>query len=799
MNSSDFTNVCDKKYLLKVIFFPVFIVCFYSLPAQAKYGVGTGEPNDPYLIYTAEQLNTIGIEPNDRDKHFKLMADIDLSIYTGSQFNIIGHNWATAFSGVFDGNGHKISNFTYSSTGKNNIGLFGFVSYLGIQYVAPVIKDLVLIDPNIDAGTGNHVGALIGTYIDVTIINCRVEGGSIRGEKSVGGLVGEGDVGNIKNCYSSASVLGDIGVGGLIGICGGWGLLSHTDRPKLLDCHTDGSVSGRDIVGGLVGWFSDGGRIFNCNATGKVSGVRNVGGLVGANGGWGDIYGDTISNCYSTGDVSGTDYVGGLVGTNGDNEGFFLDITRQTISNCYSTGNVSAVTNAGGLVGYNWGRGTIKQCYCIGKVEGNNDVGGLIGCKYDGTIEDSFWDIQTSGQTTSDGGIGKTTTEMQTENTFLEAGWDFIDEVKNGVNDTWQIDEGQDYPRFAIEHWPGGPLGRKLSEFVTGSGTEDDPYLIYTPDELNMVGLFPADWDKHFRLMADIDLSDYKGTEFNTIGRFTQWKNGEPFTGTFDGNGHTISNFSYTSENAYYLGLFGYVGARDGEAVIKNLGLIDPNIDAETCTCVGSLIGWLSWGVVTNCYVQGGSVKGNDSVGGLIGYSDTNTAEPYFFPIISKSCSTTTVSGNSYIGGLVGKNLGEIKDSYSISNVLGNSQVGGLVGSNGRTRPVGDCIPGKITNCYSSGSVSGNELVGGLLGQDSMGEISNSFWDVESSGQLESAGGVGKITAEMKKKETFKGWDFADVWDIVENQTYPFLRQDSNYDYSVDMLDLATPADYRPD
>ncbi|UCF17746.1 MAG: hypothetical protein JSW59_09835, partial [Phycisphaerales bacterium] len=52
-------------------------VLFLALPARAKYGGGTGEPDDPYLIYTAEQMNTIGAEPNDWDKHFKLMADID--------------------------------------------------------------------------------------------------------------------------------------------------------------------------------------------------------------------------------------------------------------------------------------------------------------------------------------------------------------------------------------------------------------------------------------------------------------------------------------------------------------------------------------------------------------------------------------------------------------------------------------------------------------------------------------------------------------------------------------------------
>ena len=61
-----------------------------SLSARAQYGGGTGEPNDPYLLYTPEHLNTIGAEPNDWDKHFKLMADLDLSAYENGEFNICG-------------------------------------------------------------------------------------------------------------------------------------------------------------------------------------------------------------------------------------------------------------------------------------------------------------------------------------------------------------------------------------------------------------------------------------------------------------------------------------------------------------------------------------------------------------------------------------------------------------------------------------------------------------------------------------------------------------------------------------
>ena len=66
-----------------------------------------------------------------------------------------------------------------------------------------------------------------------------------------------------------------------------------------------------------------------------------------------------------------------------------------------------------------------------------------------GRITMSFWDIETSGHTRNYGGTGKTTTaEIQTAATFLEAGWDFVEETDNGSENIWGIDKGQDYPRL---------------------------------------------------------------------------------------------------------------------------------------------------------------------------------------------------------------------------------------------------------------------------------------------------------------------------------------------------------------
>ncbi len=88
------------------------------------------------------------------------------------------------------------------------------------------------------------------------------------------------------------------------------------------------------------------------------------------------------------------------------------------------------------------------NCYSTETVTGNEHAGGLVGNNDNSEIRNSFWDIESSKQLFSAGGTGKTTAEMQTASTFLEAGWDFVDEPANGTYDLWWILEGQDYPRL---------------------------------------------------------------------------------------------------------------------------------------------------------------------------------------------------------------------------------------------------------------------------------------------------------------------------------------------------------------
>ncbi|MHC4083611.1 MAG: GLUG motif-containing protein [Planctomycetota bacterium] len=590
-------------------------VCFLVLPAQAKYGGGTGTAGDPYLIYNANQMNAIGAEPNDWDKCFKLMEDIDLSDYEGEEFNIIGTEEYFPFVGVFDGNNHTVSNFTYDTSDIKHIGLFRYVD-------GGEIKNLGLIDSKVDAVAGDYVGLLVGSAPSVTITNCYAE---------------------------DANVIGDFMVGGMVG--------NH--------------------------------------------------------------YRGTITNCYLTGSVTGNYHVGGLVGEN----------YSGTISNCYSTSSVTGTENTGGLIGSNSGH-----------------------------VINSYWNIETSGQTTSAAGEGKTTAQMMMASTFLNWG------VCEGI---WTIQEGVDYPRLACEEKPGDPIVGTFP--LQGEGDSNNPYLVHTHEELNMIGLCPCVWDMHFKLMAGIDLGHYTGTEFNIIANFT---------GVFDGNDHTIANFTHDSNDIRYIGLFGYV--EGGE--IRNLGLIDTEVGAETGYYIGSLAGGNSGtitncyagdvsiigdyfvgglvggngGTITNCFVEGGSVSGSNWIGGMVGL---NADE------INNCYATSSVAGDYTVGGLTGGNGGTIANSYVKGGIVsGNYWVGGLSGYNKRTGNSG----GTITNCYAADSVEGVSTVGGLVGYNNSGVYSSSFWDNTINPSLTGIGNItdpnviGESTTNMQTESTFTGagWDF---------------------------------------
>ena len=405
----------------------------FSFTVQADYGGGSGTAANPYLIFTAEQLDAIGARPGDWDKHFKLMADIDLGGYRGTAFHRIGTPDDGPFTGTFDGNHKTISNFRWSLDWTRYVGLFGFVDGEQVR-----ISNLTLVDPNVTVEAGQYAAALVGFVRAATITNCHIRRGAVSGDTGVGALIGKKEGGTVTDCTATATVRGASRVGGLIGHSY-WGLIERCDAVcKVTGC--SGSESECWAAGGLVG-ENHNGATTDCHAGCTVEGRREVGGLMGLNAT------ASIRRCWTDGIVSGEQDVGGLTGRNSGGE----------ISDSYSLTDVSGVVYIGGLVGYHAPScdcttskaGVIERCYAAGPVSGVSAPGGLSSVNDRSHITDSFWDTQATGCKNSAGGAAKTTKEMQTPFTFLRAGWDFVGEKQNGTEDIWCPPAPGDYPRLA--------------------------------------------------------------------------------------------------------------------------------------------------------------------------------------------------------------------------------------------------------------------------------------------------------------------------------------------------------------
>lgn len=641
----------------------ILVLLGVSLAAQGQPWDGSGTAVEPYLIQDSDDMQAIGADSGYWNAHFKLTANIDLSGYTGTQFNIIG-NHDHEFTGSFDGDGHIISNFTYTSSGTNYIGLFGLVG--GNSN----IKNLGMVDVNVDGGDGYYIGGLVGDIWGGSISNCYVTG-SVTGNKEVGGLVGGSHNNIITHCYASSSVIGD------------------------------------DPVGGLVGYNSAGASITKCYATGNVTGNVHIGGLVGIN-----INTSTISECYATGSVTGIGDIGGDVG---------------------------------GLVGEN--SGGVTKCYATGLVTGAVLLGGLVGLNHDSyLVDDSFWDIETSGMTTSNGGSGLPTASMKSRETFTNVGWIFN-------NDAWAMADGLSYPLLA---WQGLYSG--------GQGTSEDPYLISNGIDLFMIVENPA---CDFKMTEDIDLGEVvlsKG-----IGSFPD----RPFTGTFDGNDYVISNFTLSGGVTDESGLFCYM---EGESAgIRNLGLENVVIEANVSDHIGGLVGYNDSASINQCYVAG-SVVAWGCTGLLVGYNNAG--------VINNCYTEGGVDGIEFVGGLIGCNwMGICTNCYSSADTWGLDYTGGLAGFN---------YEADISASFWDTQISGQ--VNGVGGNEGSGTV-----DVQ-----------GRTTEQMKQSTTFTdyNWDFVcesdngtnDIWEIpiwFGQADYPRLTwqnmptADISCPMDVNMIDFA--------
>ncbi len=330
-------------------------------------------------------------------------------------------------------------------------------------------------------------------------------------------------------------------------------------------------------------------------------------------------------------------------------------------------------------------------------------------------------------------------------------------------------------------------------DFAGGTGEPNDPYQIATAAQLIGMGSDPNLTSKCFKLTADIDLAGTTRAQPLITS----------FTGTLDGNGHTIRNLRITGVGAQ--GLFAYLRA---EVRVSNLHLLDVDIlstnyagglaaeNAGTvvnCSItgfvaamghdVGGLIG-RNQGTITACR-SAADVMGTSPVGGLVGNnmgfvsqcSSTGQVVGEYrvggllgrnMGFTSKSCSSAVVTGSDEVGGLAGDSYGGAVDSYALGAVAGSSNVGGLIGAN----------YGRLVSCYATASVSSQTTsVGFLVGRNSPASgsnVTNCYFAGPShpSGPASTLAGTGLSAEQMKQRASYVGWDFwgteadgaADIW-----------------------------------
>ena len=295
-------------------------------------------------------------------------------------------------------------------------------------------------------------------------------------------------------------------------------------------------------------------------------------------------------------------------------------------------------------------------------------------------------------------------------------------------------------------------VSEKISPFAGGDGTEANPYLIETKEQLDLVRYY---LDASFKMIADIEFTEAdfaEGGDYYNDGK--GWApigidQTTPFTGTFDGNGHKVSGLEVNlldTDDYTYAGVFGAVKGH-----IKGLGVVESSFEGYYA---GAIAGRLETGWIENCYSTS-NVTSSTYAGGIVGYckddedtlkaSNTKISKCYNDGIV-KGCGTLT-----YVGGIVGHTQFEvlISECYNRGNVIGeylksskaSYNAGGIAGVLSSSR---------IENSYNLGNVSaktggsGYIRVGGIAGW-------LSYYSSDRPSTAENCYSIGQTEADCKK------------------------------------------------
>lgn len=570
---------------------------------------GNGEEDRPYLIYTEQDLLALVDDSHGNYdlsyKHFyRLENDIEL---TANFWTPIGANATNAFRGIFDGNGHKITNLRLSNTHYEDVGLFGNVT--------GTVKNLTVEGVLV----GRERTGIITAHCSGTLENCSVSGtvSSSNTDAYAGGIVGWFQSSTeLTLCSSSADVSAPNGYAG--------GVVGKLDTADMTYCCATGNVSGSS-AGGAVGWIQNGDSLKSTN----------------------------VRNCYARGDVSATTDAGGFAGfaeVYNNNRGY------TNIEYCYATGNVKYGSQKGaGLVGkFEQTSGRCRILYSY--YNSDNDYPSKQG--FSATLGqmkekelyymwnfDNIWAIDKDVNDgypylNVNGKIKKHTLEGygDEDDPYLieneEDLWLLVDGTYDlSLNSCYQL---QDNIEITAEHWtPIGGNGRTVFNGIfDGNGYTISGIKLYNVYYANQ-GLFGENTGtiKNLNVVANIS--------------------GEERVGAICGyNRGTIENCGSvgTVTAATYAG--GIVGQQLNTAKISGC-YSGVSVSGKYA---GGIIGELkndnssTQSVISNCYALG-NVYGSEQAGGLAGRTETSSSRGTTH--IEYSYSTGKVKGNTK-GGLVG-------------------------------------------------------------------------------------------------------------------------------------------------
>ena len=507
---------------------------------------------------------------------------------------------------------------------------------------------------NLKINNSSSYQGLFGYVYNATVKDVKLEDFDLTTGVYSGALIAEAEDSNITNCIASgclaAASTDKSEMGGLVGFLNGGTIQSS----KTYGVINAGSFNYN--FGGIAGTLDRGAVIDNSINYMNVTAHTDAGGIAGG------LYNGTckITNCVNYGNITST----------------------STTSDSYGAGS------AGGIVGYAMGQEYIANCLNYGDITSVLGYAGvIIGDEYYGT--NTLVSCATSGTMSLIGKVGSGGTSTSTGNYTISAMGmtrDLSDIYNGFVANPYSYSDAQVAAMTSISN--------------VDSITSGQCYKIETVADLQqfvcMVNRGENGYGSTFVLANDIDLSSV--ANWTTIGNTNHY-----FAGTFDGNGHTISNLK-VNNNAECQGLFGYV---DG-GTVKNVNI--ENASVTGTNCVGILVGEANHNsTVYNCRTSGTVTGTGTYVGGLVG-SLGNSSN------VRDCVSEATVFGSKYVGGLVG-----LSENNTITNCATYGSVtatynyaGGIVGWNQRSL---------ITNCVSYGNAGAGDYAGGIAADSYSGIV----------------------------------------------------------------------------